>query len=146
MSIISSLVIYVTNICSVFELIVILNDIGWKWSNRNGKTEFVPMNDDDNFNWSCKEFSEEELSHLVNEKEKNGEVIGIRLFYQYGETGITLLAHNSAQYSFLFDCNRKTLTGKHDIGSTNVNWYMERIVWTLKKQKVEIQSIQYQEY
>ncbi len=97
MSIISELNIHVTNIASIGDFIVKLDNIGWNWKNEEGETEFLPLNDNDNFNWCCKKITLAELFHLVNEKERNGEVVGIQLYYQSGETGITLLANNSSQ-------------------------------------------------
>lgn len=146
MSIIPELTIHVTNITSVFEFIVKLNDIGWNWKNEKGETEFLPLNDNDNFNWCCKEITLEELFHLTTEKEKANEIVGIQLYYHFGKVGITLLANKSSEYSFSFNSNRVTVAAERGIGSTNVNWYIERIIWELQKQNVQIQFMQYREF
>ena len=146
MSIIPELTIHVTNITSIFEFIIKLGNIGWNWKNEKGETEFLPLNDHDNFNWCCKELTSAELFHLTTEKEKANETVGIQLYYHSGKVGITLLANKSSAYSFSLNCNRVKRAEESGIGYTDVNWYIEKIIWELQKQNVQIEFMQYQEF
>ncbi len=145
MSVLASLDICVTNIASVFDMITICHEIGWSWKDREGESEFLPLNDSDSFNWYFKTITEEELAGLINTKEKAGETIGVQLYYRSGEIGVSLLAENRSQYSFLLNCNRVKCAETRGIGYTDVNWYMEKIVQALQKKQVQIESVRYSE-
>ena len=53
-----------------------LLDFGWTF-NDYGKVSYLPIGDEDNFNWHIDDISVEKLMMILKEKEKRNEIIGI---------------------------------------------------------------------
>lgn len=53
--------------------------------------EYLPLGDDDDFDWQKKFLSEKELKELINNKQDKYERIGLNLYYENSEEGLTLL-------------------------------------------------------
>ena len=65
----------------LIEVIKLFKLIGWGIYNSKGQVEYLPVDDNDMYNWQCEIISELELYNIISKKITNGEVVGISLFY-----------------------------------------------------------------
>lgn len=96
---------------------------GWNIK-KDGKVLYLPLGDDDDFDWQEDVLSEADFLKLAQEKEQVNEIIGIGLFWNDTETGGTLLLYSDCSISFSATINRKVLMNN----ITDVNWYLEKII------------------
>lgn len=127
----------ITDVINVFE------KVGWKYINADNKVEYLPIGDDDDYDWQEEYMSKEELKTLIDLKQKNGEKIGINLFYNDGTEGITLLADDTRQVLLGLSINRRTLS---DSEYTDMGWYIERMLQKLREEKCQIDYYKIEEY
>lgn len=122
------------------ELLKDFKTIGW-WF-RNGIMEYLPLDDNDMFNWTESPLSEEKLFSIITEKEHQQEVNGVILYYQNTDTGITLFPHDMNLIDISVNINRKTIDGKY----TDFSWYSQHIAASLEKLNYHIEEIIFTEY
>lgn len=127
---------------SIADVLKIFQQIGWYIYNLQGKVEYLPIGDDDEYDWQCDEISESELYDIISKKIAGKEQIGINLFYYGGTEGISLIANNTSQILLSITINRKTIKGKY----TDMSWYLENIIYKLLKIDVRLLSYQIEEY
>ena len=94
---------------SIADVLKIFQQIGWYIYNPQGKVEYLPIGDDDEYDWQCDEISESELYDIISKKIAGKEQIGINLFYYGGTEGISLIANNTSQILLSITINRKTI-------------------------------------
>ena len=56
---------------SIADVLKIFQQIGWYIYNPQGKVEYLPIGDDDEYDWQCDEISESELYDIISKKEVN---------------------------------------------------------------------------
>jgi len=105
------------------EILELLTKQGWNINN-NGNTLYLPLGDDDDFDWQEAVINKEELFSIIVQKEEQQEIIGIGLTWENTDIGGTLLIHSNNLLSFSLTINRKVLSNN----ITDVNWYLERIL------------------
>lgn len=127
---------------SIADVLKIFQQIGWYIYNSQGKVEYLPIGDDDEYDWQCDEISESELYDIISKKIAGKEQIGINLFYYGGTEGISLIANNTSQILLSITINRKTIKGKY----TDMSWYLENIIYKLLKIDVRLLSYKIEEY
>ena len=127
----------------IMDVINVFEKIGWKCLNSNNKVEYLPLGDDDDYDWQEKDISKEELNKLIELKQESTEKIGINMFYDNGEEGVTLLADDTKQIILSLSINRKTLSNTEH---TDIAWYMEHIIQKLIQEKCEIDYYKIEEY
>lgn len=127
---------------SIVDVLKIFQQIGWHIYNPQGKVEYLPIGDDDEYDWQCKEISEIELYDIISEKIAKKEQIGINLFYSNGTEGISLMAYNTSQIMLSITINRKTVKGKY----TDIAWYLENIIYKFLNIDVRLLSYKIEEY
>ena len=127
---------------SIADILRIFQQIGWHIRNPQGKVEYLPIGDDDEYDWQCDEISERELYNIVSKKTARKEQIGVNLFYCNGTEGISLLAYNTSQILLSIAINRKTIKGRY----TDMSWYLENIVYKLLNIDVRLLSYKTEEY
>lgn len=104
---------------------------GWTLFHQ-GKAYYLPVGDDDMFDWQSEALSEKELFSILSEKEKKGEVIGVGLRFGNLEHGATVT----------FDHNKRTIffnwfaTKKFEKPS-DFDWFIERISSTFGEYKLK---------
>lgn len=76
---------------------------------------YLPIGDDDEYDWQCDEISERELYDIISKKIASKEQIGINLFYSNGTEGISLMAYNTSRIILSITINRKTIKEKTKI-------------------------------
>ncbi|WP_261828717.1 hypothetical protein [Inconstantimicrobium mannanitabidum] len=127
---------------SVIQLINTFISNNWRLQD-DGKISYLPLGDDDDFDWQYNEISVEELMNIVNKKEICREIIGLLMLWDTTDVGVQLLIHSELELSFSISVNRKTI----DNGNiTDVNWYLEKIITLLKKNNYIIESFSFEEY
>ncbi len=126
---------------NIVEVLRVFQKIGWSIYNSQEKIEYLPIADNDNYDWQCEKMSEADFWNIINQKVANGEQIGINLFYNKA-IGISFLAHNTSQIVLGLCINRKSVYKRH----TDMAWYFENIIYKLFKTGVRISSYKFEEY
>lgn len=127
------------------ELINTLVSDKWELQN-DGKISYLPLGDDDDFDWQDDEITIKELLDIIDKKEKLGEIVGVSMLWDTTDIGVQLLIRSELELSFLLNVNRKTLISSDSKNLTDVNWYLERIILVLKKNNYTIESFTFDEY
>lgn len=128
---------YSNDIVSVIKL---FNNIGWAFT--NNQIEYLPINDNDMFDWRCENLLIEEFFSIVSKKQQIGELVGVNLYYKNTDIGITFLARSTEEILLVLSINRKTI----DQEFTDFSWYIIRIVSELKRNGCKIEHIVYEDY
>lgn len=130
---------------NIMETIKLFEKIGWEYRNCNNKIEFLPLGDNDNYNWQEKSLSDYEIKDLINKKQKNLEKIGLNLYYQNSCEGICLIANNTKQISLYLNIYRRTIENDRE-SITDIGWYIEHIIQALIREKCPIDYFKFEEY
>ncbi len=131
--------------CSLYtekitEIVASLNRIGWGFSGQQ-KT-FLPLHDDDMFDWQTAEMTDEALFALLDEKQRCGETCGVELYYRQTGRGIHLLAKHTGEIGMHICINRKTLSS----GFTDASWYIAHIAAKLDAVGCLVESVRFDEH
>lgn len=127
---------------SIVDVLKIFQQIGWYIYNPQGEVEYLPIGDDDEYDWQCDKISASEIYDIISKKTASKEQIGINLFYCGGTEGISLIANNTSQILLSITINRKIIKGKY----TDMSWYLENIIYKLLKIGVRLLSYKIEEY
>ena len=111
---------------SVTDFIKLLNSLGWSYYDEDNHAEYLPEGDRGSFDWQMEEITESALYAIFDRKLRQGETVGLVMYYRHTDHGITLLASDTSEISIIPNINRKTLDDDED-SITDVNWYAERI-------------------
>lgn len=125
---------------SIAEIILAFNKIGWGYS--ENVIEYLPLHDDDMFEWKSEHITIEELLSIVTNKQECGELCGVALYHQGSDKGIHLLAGNTKEITVNITINRKIICGDF----TDISWYIENIVAKLEEIGCLVQSLVYNEH
>lgn len=107
------------------EIIQLLLDGGWTIEEQ-GTIVFLPLNDDDMFDWTSSNISIEEFFSIIDKKEKAEEIIGVELYWENTHIGGHLLLHSHFEFSFLMNINTKYTKASESI--PDYNWYAEKMI------------------
>ncbi len=124
---------------SITQIIDALNRIGWGYSDE--QIEYLPLHDNDSFDWQKKTISVEELFSIISQKQELGELCGVVLYHQNSDKGVTILARNTKRFIVNININRKTICGDF----TDISWYIENIIAKLEEIGCIIESVDYSE-
>ncbi|MGN0607946.1 MAG: hypothetical protein ACI4J6_01970 [Oscillospiraceae bacterium] len=132
----------------IIDVIKLFNKIGWAF--KNEKMEYLPLNDGDMYNWQEEPLSHDNLFSIVSQKQENGETIGVILYQNKSDKGITFLAKSTDEILIGLDINRKTIGRDFsDISCggdyTDISWYIINIVAKLEKAGCVLEKIKYEE-
>lgn len=81
----------------IIDVINLFNEVRWKYYDAEKNIEYLPLGDNDDFDWQKKFLSEKELKELINNKQDKYERIGLNLYYENSEEGLTLLTKNTKE-------------------------------------------------
>ena len=126
---------------NIIDIINLFQEIGWEIYNSKGEIEFLPIGDDDKYDWQREKMSVENFYEIVSKKLAQNEQVGVDLFYK-GTEGISLLAFNTEQILLSIIINRKLLDKCH----TDMRWYLEHIIYKFFECGVNILSYNMEEY
>lgn len=110
--------------------------------NHQGEIEYLPIDDNDMYDWQCKKISESELCDIVSKKVENKEPIGVNLFYNNGSEGISFLAGSTEEILLSISIYRRIITGRN----TDMAWYIENIIYKLLNLGVRLLSYRFEEF
>lgn len=127
---------------NILDIIKLFQQIGWGIYNVQGKVEYLPIGDDDEFDWQCEEMSEVKLYDIISDKIANKEQIGVNLFYNNGSEGISLIAYSTDQIMLSITINRKII-GE---GYTDMVWYLQNILYKFFDCGVRVVSYKLEEF
>ena len=132
----------------ISDIIKLLNKIGWGF--KNEKMEYLPLNDNEMYDWQNDALSYEKLFFIITQKQKKGENVGIILYHCKSDVGITFIAKSTDEVFLLLDINRKLINGDFSEISwggdyTDISWYIVNIAAELEKEGCVIEQINYQE-
>ncbi len=127
---------------NIMDVLKIFQQIGWNIYNAQGKAEYLPIGDDDEYDWQCEKISKIKLYDIISEKIANKEQIGVNLFYNNGAEGISFMADTTDQILLSISINRKTVNGNN----TDMAWYLENIIYKILNIGVRLLSYKLEEY
>jgi hypothetical protein len=92
----------------------------------NGSINYLPINDNDLYNWTSSKFSINHLLEIIKRKEQNNETIGVELYWKETNVGVSLLIINSNELSFSIEINKKYIDESAYL--IDFNWYSKKII------------------
>ncbi|WP_339307092.1 hypothetical protein [Paenibacillus sp. FSL R5-0519] len=104
-----------------------LEDFGWSY-NDQGKVTYLPIGDDDEFNWQRKSIPPEELLKILVIKDNQRELIGVAMTWKDTDVGGTFLIEENGTILMSPDINRKVLDVESYNKITDVNWYVTKLI------------------
>ena len=108
--------------CSIIETLI---KLGWN-PIIDGSINYLPINDNDMYNWTKEQMSVNQLLEISEIKERNKEVIGVDMYWDDSSIGICLLIFDSGNISFDLSINRKYID--ESIQLIDFNWYASKIL------------------
>lgn len=124
------------NIDSV-EIIECLLRNGWRIED-NGNKVYLPINDDDMFNWQSENIiTDYEVIEILRKKNSINEVLGVSLSWLDTNIGGEFLVRQDLSISMSLSNNRQL----NSYGVTDFDWYLSKIVPILNKRELNIESI-----
>lgn len=127
---------------SLVDVLKVFQHIGWQIFNPQNKVEYLPVGDDDNYDWQVDEISESEVFDIISNKIALKEQVGINLYFSYGIEGVSLLAYDTKQIMLSLNINKLTVKDRY----TDMSWYIENIIYKLLNYGVKISSYKIEEY
>lgn len=124
------------------DVIKVFNQIGWNTYTSNGEVEYLPVGDNDMYDWKCEILSEKELYNIISRKIEKKEMIGVGLFYADGSEGVSFLAQDTDNILLHILTNRRIIIGRN----TDMAWYVENIIYKLLNFGVRLLSYEFEEY
>ncbi len=129
----------------IADIINLFNELGWKYYDDEKKVEYLPLGDDDDFDWKKRFLSENEIKELINNKQDKYERIGLSLYYENSKEGLTLLAKNTKEIVINLNINRRTIESNRE-SVTDIGWYFNNIIQKFKESECPIDYIKFEEY
>ena len=127
---------------NIIDIIKIFQQIGWDIYNPQGEVEYLPIGDDDMFDWQHDKISLIKLYDIISEKMARKELVGVNLFYNNSVEGISLLANTTEEIMLSIDIYRRKINDYN----TDMVWYLENIIYKFFDIGVRILSYALQEY
>lgn len=129
----------------IIDVINMFEELGWKYYDAKQNVEYLPLGDDDGFNWKREFLSTKELQELINNKQDKFECIGLNLFFENSLVGVTLLAKNTKEIVMSLSINRKTIENDTEY-ITDFGWYFVNIIQRIWEKECPIDYIKFEEY
>jgi len=115
---------------SIRAILKTLVESGWN-PMIDGLINYLPINDNEMYNWTKEKISVDQLYEIVESKEQKQETIGVDMCWEDSNVGISLLAYNPNEISLGLDVNRKYIDDSTHL--IDFNWYATRILLALCK-------------
>lgn len=104
-----------------------LEEFGWSYSDQ-GKVTFLPVGDEDDFDWQHKDIPIDELLKILAIKDNQGELIGVAMTWKDTNVGGTFLIKQNGTILISPHINRKVLDVESYNKVTDINWYTTKLV------------------
>ena len=111
----------------IIDVINLFNEVRWKYYDAEKNIEYLPLGDNDDFDWQKKFLSENELQELINDKQDTFELVALNLYYENSEEGLTLLAKNTKKIAIDLNINRRTVENNRE-SITDIGWWFDNII------------------
>nr|MCR4831841.1 hypothetical protein [Pseudobutyrivibrio sp.] len=108
------------------DVVNLFHDIGWYYYNANGKVDYLPIGDIDDYDWKEESLTNEQITSIIFEKQRRKEKIGLILYEKDSGRGITFLAENTKEIILNINVYRKTVTGDSN-DFIDASWYITNI-------------------
>lgn len=131
---------------SKVRLINELVNFGWTF-NDNGQVSYLPIGDKDEFAWQRDNISIESLMRILQKKQELDEIIGIAMTWKNTNIGGAFLFINNGKINISLSINRKLLNdGIINTKSTDVTWYLQRLLPVFNQGDLMVESFSYYEH
>ncbi|NVJ51715.1 MAG: hypothetical protein HWE11_15095 [Gammaproteobacteria bacterium] len=136
MSVLAGIDIYFKSELEPIILIELLVKNGWTYDD-NGQIVYLPINDNDMFEWQTKNLSDwNSVKEIIREKSTLKELIGLSLTWGSTQVGGEFLFDpKDNSLGIGLNCNRKTKVGTNE---TDFDWYLEKLINPLEKEGFDI--------
>ncbi len=140
---------------SPIRTLQMLVDYGWNLLGADNSVLYLPVGDDDMFDWTCGNMSMKSLMELLTEKELAGELVGVYMSWRdMGIGGDVLLWQESnmiqknvlVSMSLCIDASRKTLIHESGLEITDVSWYLTRLLPAFNQGDTYVEYYVYDEH
>ena len=142
-------------IVSPIEIVKILASCGWSFVNPEGYVYYLPVGDNDMFDWKDGKMDIPSLIKILEEKELENELIGVGMRWQNTEIGGEILLwperkmaekkiHTSM--SFCLDGSRQVLSCEGYQKITDVNWYLTKLLPIFNQGDTLVEYYTYEEH
>ena len=126
---------------SLIDILSILSSYGWNFSD-NGHQVYLPINDNDEWNWKSEKLNNGELFDIFHIKSKLSEPIGVAISWQETNIGGQLLLFPNGEISVLLNNNRLI----NSYGVTDFDWYLNKIVPVFREHNIVIEKLSFTEH
>lgn len=126
---------------SIVDIVKEFQKIGWGILNPQGMVEYLPVGDNERYNWKEENIEESKLYDILLTKMARKEPVGINLFYHGGTEGISMIADNTEEIILGLSINRKIINDNH----TDTAWYLENIIYKLLDNGVRLLAYKVEE-
>lgn len=126
---------------SIVDIVKEFQKIGWGILNPQGMVEYLPVGDNERYNWKEENIEESKLYDILLTKIARKEPVGINLFYHGGTEGISMIADNTEEIILGLSINRKIINDNH----TDTAWYLENIIYKLLDNGVRLLAYKVEE-
>ena len=82
---------------------------------------------------------------MINKKQDEFEQVGLSLYYDYSDEGLTLLAKSTKVIIINLNINRRTVLNDRE-SITDIGWYFNNIIQRLMERGCAIDYIKFEEY
>ena len=118
------------------DIVKIFIDIGWVPFGRGGDVSYLPVKDNDQFNWKTEKIALDMLFAVIEEKEAHNEIIDIVLWHKDSNAGATMLIHEPNKISLSLDVNRRYINTERQ--TLDFNWYAVTIIEKMQEQNLHV--------
>lgn len=125
------------------DFIKALIKAGWTF-NDYGSVMYLPINDNDDFDWQREKMPDFDLIKILIKKEKLNETIGVVLTWKNTNIGGEVLFKKDKTILFNLSMNRKVVS--HDFNVIDATWYFKKIIPGLTNHDTIIKSIKLDEH
>lgn len=125
---------YPNKFYSYVKIFDFFESIGWRKGFEN-EYYFTIIDESESYLWDKYTPSSEEIREILEKNQKNGNGVGITLYYKNTEVGIDALLFENGNVIFSYLINRKTLENEFCCGrkKTDMKWYQQTIVNPFKE-------------
>ena len=123
------------------DIVILLLNAGWTF-NDNGHQTYLPIGDNDEWDWLWDNLNNEDLLAILKNKQELSEVIGIGMTWSDSSRGGELIFEKNN--SLIFNISNNRLISESTV--TDFDWYLKKIVCAFNLHGVVIESISCYEY
>jgi len=132
-------------VISAVDIIQRMLKFGWTL-NDGGVVSYLPLGDQDDYDWQRVRITIDELLPMLREKEQKNEVIGVGMTWKDTDIGGEFLFRGSGEISISLSINRKTLRDTMGGVVMDLSWYLTKLLPILSQGDLIVESFSYQEH